>query len=89
MKRYGDNIHLFAIDELSSITYKEHLFKESMVPIELPFHKEGGHHYNFVRYLGKYVAFTDSKEYNTYLFSRIIHKTICVLKEVIKYKMHE
>ena len=89
VKRYGDNIHLFAIDELSSITYKEHLFKESMVPIELPFHKEGGHHYNFVRYLGKYVTVTDSKEYNTYLFSRIIHKTICVLKEVIKYKMHE
>lgn len=85
-KRYGDNIHLFAIDELSSISYKEHIVKESMVPINIPFHKEGGHHYNFVRYLEKYVIVTDSKEYNTYLFSRIIHKTICILKEVVKCK---
>ena len=79
-KRYGDNIHVLAIDELSSISYKEHLFKESIVPTKLPFHKEGGHHFNYVRYLDKYITVTDSKEYNTFLFSRIVHKSTSFFK---------
>lgn len=79
-KRYGDNIHVLAIDELSSISYKEHLFKESIVPTKLPFHKEGGHHFNYVRYLDNYITVTDSKEYNTFLFSRIVHKSTSFFK---------
>lgn len=81
-KRYGDNVHLFVIKELTPTSYKEHLIKESMIPSQIPFYKEGGHHFNFVKFMDKYIIATDSKEYNTYMFSRIIHKSLLVLSEV-------
>lgn len=82
-KRYGDDLHLFTIDELSPLAYKEHLKKESMIPRNLTYYKEGGHQYNFVRYKEKYIVATDSKEYNSFTVCRILHKTLCILASIV------
>ena len=80
--RYGDDLHLFVVDELSPLSYKEHLIKESMIPRDLTYYKEGGHQFNFVGFKGKYLVATDSKEYNSFAICRMIHKTICIFDSV-------
>lgn len=78
-KRYGDNIHLFEVTELSEREYSETLIKENLLNTSIPFYAEGGHQFNMVDFNGKTIVATDAKEYQPYLFNRIIGK----LKNII------
>ena len=74
-KRYGDNIHVLIVDTLSPCEYSEHLFKSNLIPLNLPFYKEGGHQLNMVMYKNKMIVATDAKEYHTFAICRLFHKT--------------
>lgn len=78
-KRYGDNVHLFEVTELSEREYSETLIKENLLNTSIPFYAEGGHQFNMVDFNGKTIVATDAKEYQLYLFNRIIGK----LKNII------
>lgn len=74
VKQYGDNVHLFRIDELTPNSYRETLVKDNILNIDIPFYKEGGHQLNVVRFQDKYIVATDAKEYHTFFLSAIIYK---------------
>ena len=74
--RYGDNVHLFEVDELNHLAYKEHLVTSNLLPTDSIFYAEGGHQLNIVKFGEKYIVATDSKEYHSYTVARMIHKTI-------------
>lgn len=82
--RYGDDIHLLQVDELTPKTYKEHLVKSNIIPTSIPFYQEGGHQYNIVRFKGRMIVATDAKEYNTYTIYRLWHKSKLTLHELFK-----
>ena len=67
---------------VDSLTYAAnfHTLNKALENPNLVFYKEGGHQYNFMRYKEKYIIATDSKEYNSYMICRIIHKSLCLLK---------
>lgn len=74
VKRYGDNVHLFRIDELTPTSYKELLVKDNLFCIDNPFYKNGGHQLNVVKFKDKYIVATDAKEYHKFFLSAIIYK---------------
>lgn len=82
--RYGDNVHLLQVDEMSKDAYREHLVKENLIPTDIPFYCEGGHQYNFVFFHGKCIIATDAKEYHTYSCYRMVHKIGLVLHQLFK-----
>lgn len=71
---YGNNVHVFQIDELSELTYKEHLIYESVYSPKTSFYKNGGHHLNIIQFNGKTIVATDAKEYHGYVVNRALHK---------------
>lgn len=73
-RRYGDNVNLLEVQELSSSQYSEMLVKSNLIPRELSFFKEGGHQFNAVKFRGKYIIATDAKEYHWFIINRILHK---------------
>lgn len=74
--RYGDNVNVSEITELSPTEYKEHLVQECIIPTDAPFYKEGGHQINAVSFNGKWIVATDAKEYHRMLWCRVIRKII-------------
>jgi len=66
-KRYGDNIHVFEIKDITQLRYSEELKKENLFDNAMSFYKEGGHQLNFVSFMGKTIVATDAKEYRLYL----------------------
>lgn len=78
--KYGDNLHLLEVSRITSTSYKEHLIKENIIPTEIDFYKDGGHQLHCINYLGRIIVATDAKEYNTFLISRFIHKSLYVIK---------
>jgi len=78
-KRYGDNVHINEIIELSSTYYCEKMIKENIIPIKLDYYKKGGHHYNVVKYKNRWIVATDAKEYNKLLIPRILNKLFSIL----------
>lgn len=74
VNRYGDNIHLFQIDELNEDFYKERLVKDYLYSPDSDFHHEGGHQLNICKFRDKYVIATDAKEYHKMLGARIIYR---------------
>lgn len=74
--RYGDNVHLMEIIELTPASYKEHLVKENLLPLDNPFYKHGGHQYSVAHFKGKIVVATDAKEYKVFFLSRLVRKIL-------------
>lgn len=72
--RYGDNVHLFEIDELNTSSYQEHLFKSDVIPTNVSFYREGGHQFQYIEFKGKTIIATDAKEYQSLAICRGIHK---------------
>lgn len=72
--RYGDNVHLFEIEEMTESNYEEHVVKEKLLNTSIPFYKEGGHQLNMVRFNNKTIIATDAKEYHSFLVTRTINK---------------
>lgn len=73
--RYGENIHVFQIDLISSLKYEEHLVISNLIPQDITFYHEGGHQFNMVNFMDRVVIATDAKEYHSYTLSRLIHKS--------------
>jgi hypothetical protein len=86
-KRYGDNVHLFEVDELSNLSYKEHLVRHNLIPLNNSFYKEGGHQYNVAIYNDVYLVATDAKEYHTFGLCRIIHKFGMIINRLFFQKV--
>jgi len=82
-KRYGDNLHIFQIDKLSSYEYKEHLIKSYLIPLDIPFYSEGGHQLSLVFFKNRMIIATDAKEYHSYTFIRLLHKLRLILNSYI------
>lgn len=78
-KRYGDNIHISEIIELTPTVYKERIIKENIIPINLKYYKQGGHQYNVVEFKGKWLVATDAKEYHKLLIPRLLNKLYHIL----------
>lgn len=73
-KRYGDNVHILKIKELSLDDYQEDVVKENILDQNNAFYKFGGHQLNIAEFNGKTVIATDAKEYHRYMFNRMLHK---------------
>lgn len=73
-KRYGDNVNLLVIKEMTKTSYHEQIVKKSIIPTEIPFYNEGGHQFNMVEFKEKHVFATDAKEYHYFMFDRILHR---------------
>lgn len=82
--RYGDNVHLFQIDEMNSHSYQEHLVRENLIPTEIPFYQYGGHQYNFVDFNGQRIVATDAKEYHSFWPYRLLHKSLLRVRQLFK-----
>lgn len=76
---YGGDIHLMEIDELTPNSYKEHVFKENIIPKHIDYYKRGGHQLHFVNYKGKIIVATDAKQDKPFYFVRIVNKTLTKL----------
>ena len=74
VKRYGDNIHLFEITDLSDENYSEALIKENLLDTKLDFYSEGGHQLNIAEFKGKTIVALDAKEYNSFFLNRLVGK---------------
>lgn len=72
--RYGDNVNLLAITDLSDTSYNEVTIKDKILPSQIPFYKEGGHQFNVVKFKKHIIIATDAKEYHNFFFRRILHK---------------
>lgn len=73
-KRYGDNVNLLEVKELSPKVYKENVVENNIISGNNVFYKEGGHQFNMVKFKGKYIIATDAKEYHYFFLNRIFHK---------------
>ncbi len=70
---YGENIHVLEIDKLTRDSYHEKVVLENIIPRE-GFFKRGGHQFNSVEFRGRKIVSIDAKEYNLYLWNRILFK---------------
>lgn len=73
-RRYGDNVHLMKVEQMTAAGYREVPYKEHVIDTDLGFYKEGGHQFNIVEFKGYTVLATDAKEYHRYFFNRLLHK---------------
>ena len=71
--RYGDNVNVSEVQELSREVYKEVLVHKDIFPSGLPFYKDGGHQYNMVNFKGHILSATDAKEYHRLSLQKHIH----------------
>lgn len=71
---YGDNLNFMKINALDKTNYSEELKYKDVLPVNISFYKNGGHHMNFVKFDGKYIFATDAKEYHYFINNRIYYK---------------
>lgn len=77
--RYGDNVHVFEITEMTETSYSEQIVKEYLFDTTIPFYSAGGHQLNMTTFMGKRIIATDAKEYRLYFINRIIRKfRVCI-----------
>ncbi|UKK50384.1 hypothetical protein L6472_10165 [Prevotella sp. E13-17] len=77
--RYGDNVHVSEITEISPTGYKELLVKENIIPTDDRFYINGGHQFNAVQFKDQWIVATDAKEYHKLIGQKIINKIIHTL----------
>jgi len=71
---YGGQVHLMEIDELTPTLYKEHTYRDDVLPKNQKRYKIGGHQLSFAKFKGKTVVATDEKYYCTFLLARLLDK---------------
>lgn len=74
LRRYGDNIHLLEISELSPNTYHEHVVIEFFLSPKHSLYREGGHQLCKISFNGHTYVATDYKEYKFFLLTRTVRK---------------
>ena len=75
-KRYGDNIHILEVKELSVNCYTEEVVKENIFDPHEEFYRLGGHQLNIAEFKGETVIATDAKEYHFFFVNRLLHKIV-------------
>ena len=75
-KRYGDNVYILKVKELSPTEYAEKVIKENIFDNREPFYRNGGHQLNIAKFKGSYVFATDAKEYHNFVLNHVLHKFI-------------
>lgn len=68
---YGKQVHILKIDEISQHRYCEHVEKQNIIDVKIPFYKRGGHQFNCVKFRGEYIISTDAKVRNYNLFELV------------------
>lgn len=66
-KKYGDNVHVLEIKELTPESYKEVQKESSIFNNEMDFYSQGGHQFNYTFFNNKLIVATDAKEYHRFL----------------------
>lgn len=72
--RYGDNVSINLVDSISPTDYKEHLLFDNIIPTDIPYYKDGGHHFNAVKFHEKWIVATDAKEYHKLPVQRLFNR---------------
>lgn len=83
MRRYGDNVNVAEIIDLSNNIYEENLSIKNIIPTNKLPYIEGGHHFNKVKFKGSTIIAIDYKEYHLLLTQRIINKVFRSLSKMI------
>ena len=86
VKRYGDNVHLVAVDQMNETTYQEHVVKDNIIPTDQPFYAEGGHQFNIVQFNDSIIVATDAKEYHKFPIAKVRLKLCKVLSKLFTGK---
>ena len=73
---YGGDVHLLEIDEMTPTSYKEHVYKENLMPKDQPYYKDGGHQLSFAEFKGKTIIATDAKNYRRFYLLKGWHKLL-------------
>lgn len=73
-KVYGGQLHLRQIKELTPTSYIEEECRNNIIPQEIPFFREGGHHLNIVDFKGKTIIAMDARFTTSFLIERIRYK---------------
>lgn len=69
--QYGDQVHLLEIDELTPESYREHTYKDCVLPKKQFKYRVGGHHLTFAQFNGRTIVATDAKHYCTFFLFRL------------------
>ena len=72
--RYGDNLSLLEVKEISPSKYEEIIVKNDIIPTDLSFFREGGHQFNVLKFNDEYVIALDAKEYHYFIINRIFYR---------------
>lgn len=83
-RSYGEQIHLLEIDKLTPTEYKEHIVKDNLLYKNQKFYKKGGHQINFVKYKGKIIVATDSKDEGHFYFERMRLLFLKSIKQIMR-----
>lgn len=79
MKTYGGQIHIMEIEELSPTAYVEKEMVTDLIPQRKKFFREGGHHFNPIKFGDQFIIAMDARFTTSFLLERIrykIHKAI-------------
>lgn len=80
---YGENLNVFQVDTLNETTYSENLSHENVIPKDILFYHNGGHHLSTVNFLGKTVVATDAKEYKTFAICQSFYEIKRLIKRLL------
>ena len=80
-KRYGDDVHVMQINQISPDVYSESVFLQNMIPAEERFYREGGHQYNSVMFHGRRIIATDAKEYHYFIVNHALHRVSRMIRK--------
>ena len=79
-EKYGGNLHLLEISELTPNSYKEYVFAENILPKNDILYQEGGHQLSFAEFKGKLIIATDFKCSRRFYLLKGWHKLLRALK---------
>lgn len=71
---YGDNVNVSEVLQLTTTEYQEHIIKENIYSLEIPFYHRGGHQLNIAIFKDSWIVATDAKEYHPLLYARIMNR---------------
>lgn len=65
-ERYGGNLNLLTIEELTQTSYRESLWHEHVIGSDEPWNRLGGHHMSAVAFKGRLAVAVDGQAHETY-----------------------
>ena len=77
---YGGDLGIFEVNEISNSNYMETILSDNVLLGKSACYKNGGHHFQRVKFAGKYIISTDAKVQNKYVANRIFDKIKILLR---------